>query len=387
MQRKLTALALAALVAAAGCKKEDKPATRPEIEIAVPSGGFVADQLKWIRITPEVRNGAEAAFLWKLGEDTIGTEKDLMHLFKTAGTYQLRFSARNTAGEVQQGVTVKINANTSYVNGVTRVFEYLPAPGQFVNTLPVWEVGESAQAMAAKAEEALKNDVAIHLGGFGGYVVMGFDHTILNVPDHYSFNIKGNAFTNWAEPGIIMVASDVNGNGLPDDEWYEIAGAEYDSSTTRKNYQVTYYKPDENKEPTPSLTSTYVSDTTYIRWRDNHGNTGYVSKNVFHDQSYYPQWMGDSITFTGTRLRDNIHDLSGNGSYYVSPAFAFGYADNWGNGDERSNIKISWAVDKDGKPVKLKGIDFIKVYTGILAEGGWLGEVSTEISSVKDLNL
>lgn len=29
------------------------------------------------------------------------------------------------------------------------------------------------------------------------------------------------------EPGVIQVCYDANGNGLPDDGWYEIAGSSY----------------------------------------------------------------------------------------------------------------------------------------------------------------
>ncbi len=45
-----------------------------------------------------------------------------------------------------------------------------------------------------------------------------------------------------------MVAYDKNKNGKPDDdEWYEIAGSEYFKNETLKNYNITYFKPDENK--------------------------------------------------------------------------------------------------------------------------------------------
>ena len=48
-----------------------------------------------------------------------------------------------------------------------------------------------------------------------------------------------------------MVSVDVNGNGLPDDEWYELAGSEYQKPSTIKNYEITYYRPDEAKTPVP----------------------------------------------------------------------------------------------------------------------------------------
>lgn len=274
-------------------------------------------------------------------------------------------------------------------NKVTKVFEYFPAPGQFTNTLPVWNKDDKDKEMAAYALTALAKEEMISLGGFGGYVVMGFDHTIKNVPGQYSFVVLGNAFDNFAEPGVISVSVDKNHNGLPDDEWYEIAGSEYNSSKTIKNYQITYYKPDENKVREPNPDDPYVSDAKYIRWKDNMGDSGYLARNVFHDQPYYPEWKGDSITFTGTKLSAaNIKNTSSDPSqpYFICPAFSWGYADNLADDDDDAKIKLDWAVDKDGKPAKLTGIDFIKVHTGQRAEAGWLGEISTEVFGVRDLN-
>lgn len=277
-----------------------------------------------------------------------------------------------------------------FLNKVTKVFEYFPAPGQFTNGLPVWKTGDDAKKMADYALTALAKEEMISLGGFGGFVVMGFDHTIKNVPGEYSFIVLGNAFNNFAEPGVISVSVDANKNGLPDDEWYEIAGSEYNSSKTIKNYQITYYKPDEGKVRTTDPADPYTSDNTYIKWKDNQGQSGYLSRNIFHDQPYYPQWKGDSITFTGTRLTDsNIKNTSSDpeSPYYVCPAFSWGYADNALNDDNDAKIKLDWAVDKKGTPVKLTGINFIKVHTSQRAEAGWLGEISTEVLGVRDLNL
>ncbi len=373
----------------ASCSKHDDTpgVAKPEVSITVPGGGFSVDQLQWLRINPVVKNADKAQFYWTMGNDTLALTQNLAEVFPKAGTYTLVFTAANSAGSSKQEVVVNVGAKT-YRNGVAKVFDYQPAPGQFVHEMPSWNSGDNEAAMIKRADSTLVHDGIIHLGGFGGYVVMGFDHTIRNVADSFSFTVKGNAFTNWSEPGIIQVSYDANGNGLPDDEWYEIAGSEHGKPGTIRNYQITYYKPNENKTPETSDKYPYFSDTSYIRWKDNQGNKGYLSRNVFHSQPYYPQWKGDSITFTGTRLSaENVKDQSGNGSYFVSTAVLFGYADNWANNDDKARIKISWAVDKNGQPVKLKGVDFIRVYTGVRAEGGWLGEISTEVAGVQDLNL
>lgn len=285
---------------------------------------------------------------------------------------------------------------------ITKVFEFRPAPGQFVNELPKYSTGDTPETMAKKAENAIANNNGsmVSLGGYGGYIVVGFDHPIINVTGTADFKVMGNAF--WAasnpnpsaskrggscEPGIVMVSADVNKNGLPDDPWYELAGSEYNKPETIKKYEITYYKPDENKAPTPDMNYQFLTDTTYIKWTTNGYGNSYVFKNSFHKQSYYPQWLTETeMKFSGTKLANNYVDESGNGSYYVQYSYPWGYADNAPNTDPMSDMNIDWAVDKDGNPVHLPAIDFVKIYTGVNQYCGWLGETSTEVMGITDLH-
>lgn len=285
---------------------------------------------------------------------------------------------------------------------VSKVWEYCPAPGQFVNVMPEYEEGDTSETLRRKAEEYIvgqSNGSLLSLGAWGGYIVVGFDHTIANVPGENDFKIYGNAFYSAAnpdpdapkggscEPGIVMVSRDANGNGLPDDLWYELAGSEYHNPLTRHSYRVVYSRPRADKPATPHPTDANLTDTSYIAWHDNVGGQGYVPRLAFHSQSYWPEWSdADSLVFEGSRLPDNAVDESGTGSYYVLYAYDRGYADNHPNDDDLSCFDIGWAVDADGQPVYLPGIDFIKVYTGVLQMNGWLGECSTEISGMVDLH-
>jgi hypothetical protein len=185
------------------------------------------------------------------------------------------------------------------------------------------------------------------------------------------------------EPGIVMVSVDANGNGLADDEWYELACSDYCKETTIKNYSITYYKPDADKTPTADG---MITDTTYIRWTSSEGDEGYVMKNSFHNQSYWPEWYeGETMEFIGTKLADNAFDQSGNGTYYVLTRLDWGYVDNYAN-DIDEGFKIDWAVDAEGNPKHLTHIDFVKVYTAVNQYCGWIGETSTEICGAEDLH-
>ncbi len=312
--------------------------------------------------------------------------------------------------------------NRSYI---TRVFDYRPAPGQFVNTLPEYNAGEPRDSVLARCLRDIGPDIEvlidyddddnpfvvdsivkpvsaafITLGSYGGYVTFGFDHPLVNVPGEYDLQIFGNAFGSdsvavaggSSEPGIVMVGVDSDGDGVPGDgdQWYELAGSEHSHAKTQKGFEITYYRPDDDV------------DTPHVRWTCNSVDSlqeGYVHINSFHTQPYWPQWVdGDKMTFMGTKLRCNAHDVNGNGSYFLQYFFDWGYVDNrtdydWlGDYDQAVRNKMNlgfdldWAVDATGKSVHLTHVDFIKVYSGLLQECGWLGETSTEVKGAIDLH-
>lgn len=276
----------------------------------------------------------------------------------------------------------------------TRVYEYTPAPGQFINEGEMAKVTTPSEA-CTYAQKRLDSRLFVSLGAFGGYIVVGFDHSIVKNTKggDYDFAIMGNAFFNAgspnggsSEPGIVWVMQDENQNGLPDDTWYQLCGSETGLDTTVENYAVTYYRP--------------AKDGENIVWKDNRGNEGtvdYVPQ--FHSQaSYYPAWMdGDSYTLTGTYISAHTSQDSSTG-FWNNSAFAWGYADNMGTDNlernssadgsgQRNGFKIANAIKADGSSANLEYIDFIKVQTGVQSKAGWLGEVSTEVCNFQDLSL
>ncbi len=281
------------------------------------------------------------------------------------------------------------------LSGINRVYDYRPAPGQFINTMPEWEEGDTRESVTSKAQELLLDGGTVSLGAYGGYIVMGFDHLVENRPGVYDLQVLGNAFDastgqkgGASEPAIVYVSYDANGNGLPDDEWYELAGSEYGKAQTLRNYTVTYHRTPEEHVATP-VPGTPVTDNTYIRWTDSEGGEGYLEMNAYHRQNYWPQWQAgeETITFTGVRLAPNSVDRSGDGNDFVQIPYSWGYADNLPNANKASKLDLQWAVDAQGRPANLPGIHFVKVQTAVLQNNGWIGESSTEVSGAVDLHL
>lgn len=309
---------------------------------------------------------------------------------------------------------------------ITRVWEYCPAPGQFINVAPAFAAGEDPAVLLDRVLELIGPKITpehtetvlgntyvvpadtvpiteelISLGAYGGYVVFSFDHPVVNVPDELDLQVAGNAFAGSCEPGIVMVSEDVNGNGVPDDPWYELAGSEYYKPTTAHDFVITYFKTPADHVATKQ--DRWIVDTTYIRWMCNDTNEpdGYIEKNSFHTQSYWPLWLDDeTLIFRGTKLPNNVNNQGGSGdeALFYQDYYEWGYVDN--RPDYLYNepmtdsiatncnlgFDLDWAVDEEGNPVKLNKVDFVKVYTAMNQKGGWIGETSTEVRGAIDLH-
>lgn len=279
----------------------------------------------------------------------------------------------------------RMDDKTTHSPYIQAVDEYCPAPGQFINTMPKYEAGDNAQTMAAKCTNLLKdnNKGTVCLGAWGGYITFHFDHSIANISGQRDIYLQGNATQadlsttpgGSCEPGIVMVSQDINGNGLPDDPWYEIAGSADRDSTEKMLYQysVSYTRADMQDVP----------------WTDNRGNNGVVPRNAFHAQEYFPQWLNSPLTFTGTRMPNNGVNEGDDEPYWVLRFYDYGYVDNKPNKDTLAcSIDLDWAVDPITRQhADIKFIDFVRVYTGLQQVCGWLGETSTELLGAEDLHL
>lgn len=344
---------------------------------------------------------------WSIDGEAVAGADDLLFAFTPAGIgeYKVTFTAgysdpsarerysRNisSTGVAEASVDIVVKCCKPagvrpYVAGnsltATKVYEYIPAPGQFINEKAVSDFnGESThEAACGYAKDRLDRELSVSLGAWGGFITVGFDHSIPN-RGGYDFSIKGNPIDTSSEPGIVWVMQDVNGNGIPDDEWYQLKGSEYGKPETIEYYSLTYFRPG------PEMNT---------RWIDSEGATGVVRRIPSqHPQPYYyPLWIKeDSYTLYGVRLAARTVQSSVTGMWSNEP-FPWGYADNFGDdlkvkdnpeaGALANYFRISDAVNPDGSPAALTHIDFIKVQTGVNADAGQLGENSTEVFGFKD---
>ncbi len=329
----------------------------------------------------------------------ISTSRDAYFVEADEGTYILTLRIIDDSNPITHRARVQVvHEPIEYSPYITEVYDYSPAPGQFVNMMPEYSPGDTREDMNRKALEAIGGTAneMVSLGAYGGYIEFGFDHTVVNVAGENDLLILGNAYYEEGaeelrggscEPGIVMVALDANGNGLPDDPWYELAGSDYALPSTLHRYSIRYSAPAEGTAPMPE--PPYILDSRYIAWSDSEGAEGYVARNFQHLQPYWPQWIESrTLEFSGSRLAQNAVDVYGNGRYFRLMSLPWGYADNHPNlQQELCSFDIGHAVDSRGLPVYLPGINFVRVYTAVNQYCNWLGETSTEISHARDLHL
>lgn len=260
------------------------------------------------------------------------------------------------------------------IEPVSTIFEYTPAPGQFINEpLSGYTNVTTPEAACAYAANRFKAGFYVSLGGWGGYIVAGFSTPVPEAGGD-ELLITGNSFDNSSEPGIVYVMQDENGNGRPDDTWYELRGSEYDSPATIRGYEVTYTRPAGEKQE--------------VAWHDNQNGSGTIGRIDEHQQgNYYPAWIeADEHTFSGTRLPDNLsRKVVDKVESWVTTPFAWGYADNYSASDLRKQynvLSIKNAVTAQGQPAQLTQVDFIKVQTGVNAWAPIIGEISTDVCGI-----
>lgn len=334
-----------------------------------------------LALAPTVENFNNPSYEWRVGGELVSSDEVLLFAPDAVGRYDVKVTVRDEDGytlsadvEVEccqaEWTFHRSRDAASASNSWSRVYEYLPAAGQFINEPKSGfdKVTTHAQAIAY-AQKRMEAGEYVSLGAWGGVLVVGFDYSVRN-GEGYDFSIKGNTHEGSSEPAIVWVMQDTNGNGQPDDVWYELRGSEYESADSKRRYAVTYYRPQ--------------VEQMSVWWSDKGGATGEIGRMSQHTQpSYYPEWVeADNYTLYGSLLAPNT---TYDGVNYVNNPYAWGYADNAGSdvlsGDEqRCGFDISNAVREDGEPMELGYIDFVKVQSAVNHCAGPLGELSAEVT-------
>lgn len=264
----------------------------------------------------------------------------------------------------------------------TRVVEYVPAPGQFVNNPEFNDPHEALGPPSGGGTSAPENESLVTLGGFGGFIVLGFDHTVLDDPLNpmgldaivysNSYWVGGNPDRHWAECATIEISRDDNGNGHADDAWYLIPGSHLIPPLDRS----------------PHLWGTGATSYAFQLPADPFGDmvvenpeAGTDAEGIYGYAEYSPTlFLGD---LDGDDVIDD-EEITPE-EFYTIPddPFEVGVTPGSGGGDA---FDVAWAVDAwSGELANLDGFDFIRLTTPLHVITPPVGEKSAEIDAVADV--
>lgn len=162
----------------------------------------------------------------------------------------------------------------------TRVIEYRPAPGQYIN-LPGpegFQFNDPTKALGPPqggGTLAAGNAKSVTLGGFGGSITLGFDETVRDracnplgldaIVYGNAVWVNGNPRRRWAEAGVIEISRDVNGNGLVDDPWYVIRGPSL-AQTPAQSWRLAWWDNNAGTPTPPANLNWYPGPPAFPGW-------------------------------------------------------------------------------------------------------------------------
>jgi hypothetical protein len=316
---------------------------------AQPNETLVIAPVRYLIGYNDDHSDAGASYEWTVsGSDATRTytaSGELLHITpKAAGAYTINVSVSGRDYITGSAITETARAE------LVCYTEPLPA-GTFASPLKNFGPGQMCEGGTG---------LGWSLGSAGGYEVWA-------VEPRESYNIPGNPLQAWREPGVVWMQEDKNGNGLPDEMWYELPGGEethpiWKDQITRR-YALTYFKTNDQGSK-----NEYGQIIKEVHWADARGRAGMIPGG-FPDKFWGV--TGGWVTYTCTLLRDD------------GIIFAAGYNMDGLDGyvDCTGNIAfpVSRAVRADGAPANLSAVKFLKVQTGMFRYGDIFGDVSTEI--------
>lgn len=388
------------------------------LEITVNQAGFAyslaleasyaTDRCKVLVIEPEItgfdRNPVYAWTVQGPGDAEAaeaGTDKRLPFIRLETGDYAVSLTVTDDSGisETKSATVTVATETAAYSPHIAQVVEYAPAifNDKGLQFSPI----DTPATVLASVDQKLKGkafsqfEQGVNLGSFGGYIVFRFDHTVMNVEGVRDFRIGSFATkTSYPAQGVVYVAFDANGNGKPDaDEWYELAGSEYGKTTTRMGLKAVYARPadvlpDEQIEEFAACT---INDT------EKHFYCYAMVPWSTSPYTVWPAWLrtsqeGATLTYTDVVMLPPLATSPSDPTGYPTPPskwYDYGYVCNSDPTDiAGSSFDIDWAVDREGRKVRLPGVDFVKIQNATLQDLGYsYGPACVFFNSATDLHL
>jgi hypothetical protein len=291
---------------------------------------------------------------------------------KSAGTYTVRVTV--TGRNYVDGTPITKTAETKAVSF---------APGT-VGETKTWGTGNSSTLFGY--HRTLRNfapgqftssgsGYGWSLGTIGGYAVWTDTHREV-------YGVGGNEFGTWFEPGIVWLQEDNNGNGVPDEMWYEIKGPndlvdKYRPYITRR-YANTWWDVDGAGS---AVLNEFDQIMRSICWADCKGRSGLMRGGWPSDWGVTGDWATYTCTLigddgdisNGTGVAEGV-TLTRFGLYDEEVGHYLGYVDA-----PHSAFYIDSAMDAAGNRVTLTNVRFVKAQTAMFKYGGIFGEYSTEV--------
>lgn len=89
-------------------------------------------------------------------EKLLSSERDYIFIAREEGVYDLRFEIIDEYTPYEFDFTINVvHEEVEYSPYISRVYEYCPAPGQFINEMPRYEDGDTYESILQKAEESI----------------------------------------------------------------------------------------------------------------------------------------------------------------------------------------------------------------------------------------
>ncbi|MEA3222698.1 MAG: PKD domain-containing protein, partial [Thermodesulfobacteriota bacterium] len=305
-------------------------------------------------------------FSWGFGDGSPSKEGIMVvHAYNdnARGQYTVTLTVTdNTGGTATKKCIVYIAEKFPFA---TEVIDYSPAPGQFIDNP---QFNDPDRALGPPVGGGLgQGDTTsqVSLGGFGGYIILKFDHWVMDNPENLEnplgldFIVFGNAFGGWVEPGVVEISDDPKVEEDPDQaRWYLIPGTAMEPpyELVEKDYGEPY-----------GVFSAYQipPETGYVNPDTGEVNWGYAD---FSPVMALPEGADPAVFYTNP---DNPYIIGTDEGSCGGDAF-----------------DIAWALDpKTGKSAGLEGFQYIKITTGVDYYSETLGEISTEVDAVADVGL